>query len=145
MKGKLMLAAFAVITGSVVFAQNVKAPNEGEKVTFLTPVSPGNQEFFQKAPTTLWQDNADESWYNGTATEFTLTTAAQVAGLAKIVNAGNNFAGKTVTIGADLDFGVHLWMPIGKSYQFPFSGIIKGNNKKVSNIFINLPDGDFVG
>lgn len=137
--------AVAAFTTCGISAQRVKAPNEGEKVTFLKSIPPGNQSFFQKVPTTLWQDNADESWYNASSTEFTLTSAAQVAGLAKIVNAGNNFAGKTVTIANDLDFAAHLWMPIGKGYQFPFSGIIKGNNKKVSNIFINLPEGDFVG
>ena len=137
--------AVAAFTYCGIAAQQVKAPNEGEKVTFLKKIQPGNQSFFQKSPTTLWEDNADETWYNGTETEFTLTTAAQVAGLAKIVNAGNSFVGKTVTIGNDLDFAAHLWMPIGKSFEFPFSGFIKGNNKKISNIFINLPEGDFVG
>lgn len=143
-KGIILLALFTAASQGLS-AQLIKAPNQGENVNFLTPVAPSNAAFFLQAPTTLWQDNADESWYNATATEFTLTTPAQVAGLAKIVNAGNAFVGKTVTFGNDMDFGAHLWMPIGKGYQFPFSGIIKGNNKKILNIQINLPSGDFVG
>ncbi len=145
MNKRIILLALFAATWHSISAQYNKAPNEGEKVTFLKSVAPGNQGFFQKAPTTLWQDNADESWYNSTSTEFTLTTPAQVAGLAKIVNAGNKFVGKTVVFGNNMDFGAHLWMPIGKGYQFPFSGIIKGNNKTVSNVQINLPGGDFVG
>lgn len=145
MKKRIILLAFFAASSHGVSAQLIKAPNEGEKVTFLKPVAPSNAAFFLKAPTTLWQDNADESWYNATATEFTLTTPAQVAGLAKIVNGGNKFVGKTVIFGNDMDFGAHLWMPIGKGYQFPFSGIIKGNNKKILNVQINLPAGDFIG
>lgn len=145
MKKKIIILALFIAAGQGISAQQFKAPNEGAKVNFLVPVSPFNQTFFQNAPTTLWQDNADVSWYNATDSQFTLTTPAQVAGLAAIVNAGNAFAGKTVTFGNDMDFGAHLWMPIGKGYQFPFSGIIKGNNKTVSNIQINLPTGDFVG
>ena len=73
------------------------------------------------APTTSWADYADTSWYNETDTEFTLTTAAQLAGLAKLVNAekdtytgtGINFAGKTIKIGNDIDLSEHAWVPIG--------------------------------
>ena len=145
MKKRIILLALLVATGYGASAQLIKAPNEGSKVTFLTSVTPSNEAFFLKAPTTLWQDNADNTWYNTTDTEFTLTTPAQLAGLAQIVNDGNKFVGKTVIIRNDMDFGAHLWMPIGKGYQFPFSGIIKGNNKKISSIQINLPGGDFVG
>ncbi len=53
----------------------------------------------------------DTSWYNTTDTEFTLTTAAQLAGLAAIVNgkatgiAADDFDGKTIKLGADVDLG----------------------------------------
>lgn len=142
---KFILVAAMAVSGSTVFAQHYKAPNEGAKFNLTASVSSINPALFQKAPTTLWENNADESWYNATAAEFTLTTPAQVAGLAKIVNAGNDFAGKTIIFGSDLDFAAHLWTPIGKGYQTPFSGTIKGEGKTVSNIFINIPEGDFVG
>jgi hypothetical protein len=73
---------------------------------------------------TLWDGvTYDISWYNADDTEFTLTTAAQFAGLAQIVNnkpeaseagavVGTNsaipaddFLGKTVTLATDLDLG----------------------------------------
>ena len=45
----------------------------------------------------------DLSWYDGTDTEFTLTTPAQLAGLAALVNSNTtDFAGKTIRLGADI-------------------------------------------
>ena len=59
-----------------------------------------------------WTEFADTAWYDGQKAEFTLTTAAQLAGLAKLVNGGNNFNNKTVKLGADIDLGAHDWVPI---------------------------------
>lgn len=53
-------------------------------------------------------DSIDTDWYNTDAKEFNITTAAQLRGLAAIVNgkaygvAKDNFAGKTVTLGEDI-------------------------------------------
>ncbi len=76
---------------------------------------------------TVWDGSIDTSWYDSTKTEFTITTAAQLAGLAKITSpdrsiytewtAGTSkaseasgidvdtFLGKTVKLGADIDLG----------------------------------------
>ena len=74
-------------------------------------------------PAGLWDGTIDTSWYNSTDTSFTITTAAQFAGFAAIVNnkpansnagrvTGSNssipaddFLGKTVTLAVDLDLG----------------------------------------
>ena len=45
----------------------------------------------------------DLSWYNGTDTEFTITTARQLAGVAELVNSNTaDFDGKTIRLGADI-------------------------------------------
>lgn len=45
----------------------------------------------------------DLSWYDGTDTEFSLTTPAQLAGVAELVNSNTtDFAGKTIRLGADI-------------------------------------------
>lgn len=52
---------------------------------------------------TRWDGAVDLSWYNGTDTEFTLTTPAQLAGVAELVNSNTtDFAGKTIRLGADI-------------------------------------------
>ena len=46
---------------------------------------------------------ADIDWYKSTDTEFTLTTAEQLYGLAKLVNLGTDtFEGKTIKLGRDI-------------------------------------------
>lgn len=88
---------------------------------------------------------ADTSWYNDTDTEFTLSTAAELAGLAKLVDEGNTFAGKTVKLGANIDLycedengDVISFNPIG-SYrnETPFKGIFDGQNHTIRNLSQN--------
>ena len=52
---------------------------------------------------TRWDGAVDLSWYDGTDTEFTITTARQLAGVAELVNSNTtDFAGKTIRLGADI-------------------------------------------
>jgi len=87
----------------------------------------------------------DTGWYytRPNAAEFTITTADQLAGLAVIVNSGNDFAGKTVTLGASLDISAYGadsyggynggkgWTPIGTDDN-PFCGTFDGNHNVIS-------------
>ena len=74
----------------------------------------------------MWTQVADTSWYSDSGTEFTLTTARQLAGLAQLVNKeAKDFSGKTVRLGSDIclrnDDGTHgtrLWDGIGTSGSF---------------------------
>jgi hypothetical protein len=50
----------------------------------------------------IWNGKADTNWYEKSETEFTITTPEQLAGLAKLVNGGNDFYGKTVKLGANI-------------------------------------------
>ena len=51
---------------------------------------------------TIWDGTAGTSWYNETSTEFEISTAEQLAGLAELVNNGNDFSGKTILLTADI-------------------------------------------
>lgn len=90
---------------------------------------------------------------HGNATEFEISTAAQLAGLSAITNGKadgiekDNFFGKTVKLMADLDLGGvkaadgtwsgQMWYPIGKSYSNAFAGTFQGNGHKISNLYID--------
>jgi hypothetical protein len=50
----------------------------------------------------VWNGSADTWWYNDLQYEFVITTPEQFAGFAKLVNKGNRFAGKTITLGANI-------------------------------------------
>ena len=56
--------------------------------------------------TDIWDGTADTSWYTGheTESEYHITTAEQLAGLAQLINTGTiTFEGKTVYLDNDLD------------------------------------------
>ncbi|MEO7082043.1 MAG: T9SS type A sorting domain-containing protein, partial [Flavobacteriales bacterium] len=76
---------------------------------------------------------------------FSITTPEQLAGLSTLVAGGNNFSGKTINIANDLDLAAHLWTPIGPDYTLPFSGTVNGNDHVISNLFVVIPDGDWIG
>ena len=84
------------------------------------------------------EDNRDTSWgtnYESTSS-FTISTAAQLAQLAYMVNNGQNFSGKTVTLGADIDLNAHYWVPIGceRSSYNTFNGTFDGALHTISGM-----------
>ncbi len=78
---------------------------------------------------------ADTSWYNETNTEFTLTDAADMFGLAVLVDGGNTFANKTVKLGANIDLEYAEFEAVGDMNN-PFSGNFDGQGYTVSNLKI---------
>ena len=92
-----------------------------------------------------WDGSADTSWYTepSTTNTYTITTAAQLAGLAQLVNDGNSFSGKTVKLGADIDLAGKEWTPIGKSGAM-FQGTFDGGENTISNLKISSEE-SYVG
>lgn len=87
----------------------------------------------------------DENWYNETATELTISTAAHLVDLAKRVNEGETFAGKTITLANDIALdGVSNWTPIG-TFDNPFKGTFDGAGYTVSGMMINRESTEDVG
>ena len=86
-------------------------------------------------PVDKWTDegNYDISWYNAEATEFTISTPAQFAGVAYLVNTNTDtFAGDRITLTADIDLRAHEWSPLGCSV--PFEGVFDGGNHTISGV-----------
>ena len=81
-----------------------------------------------------WDGTADTSWYNAAETTFILTTAEQIAGLATLVNNGNDFAGISVSLDDDIDLDGRQWTPIGTGDAF--NGIFDGSGHTVSNLAV---------
>lgn len=98
------------------------------------------------ADSTNWIDEANTDWYtsNSEASEFTITSTAELAGLAKLVNGGNDFSKKTIKLGANIDLAGKEWTPIGKSGK-PFIGIFDGQGKTISNLVIDMSSKSDVG
>ena len=102
-----------------------------------------------------WTGLIDIDWYldNPDAAEYVLTTAEELAGLAAIVNgtatapvttyaAGSatsikdDFKGKTIKLGGNIDLNEIEWTPIGDNPN-PFLGNFDGQGHTVSNLFVS--------
>ena len=105
-------------------------------VTFLTSTF---------SPFTCLYNKAN--WSGSTAADYvtpvdennkvvTITSAEELALLAKKVNTGTSYKGYTVKLMNDIDLGSRLWTPIGKEGA-TFQGVFDGNGKTISNLLIN--------
>ena len=105
----------------------------------------------------VWNGTADVSWYNESQTEFTISTAEELAGLAKLVNEGKNFDEKTVKLGADIILNENsenyrdwenqapqnVWVPIGKdSDDQSFCGTFDGNGYTIKGLYCKGEKGE---
>ena len=92
-----------------------------------------------------WDGTADTSWYTSEpdASEYHISTAEQLAGLAQLVNADpgtTNFAGKTFYLDNDLDLSGHEWISIGTGRggtrpKYSFCGVFDGRGHVISNLY----------
>ena len=77
----------------------------------------------------------------------TISTAAGLFYFAKKVNAGNNFAGKTVTLANDIDLNNEKWTPIGvySTQATWFKGTFDGQNHAVTGLKVEESKKNGVG
>ena len=107
-----------------------------------------------------WDGTADTSWYTGheSDSDYTITSAAELAGLAQLVNGGDDFSGKTITLTVNNDLNPeytydaaagtwtnkssgqsgtpsHSWTPIGAVGK-TFAGTFDGGDCEISGLYI---------
>ena len=107
----------------------------------LVPMS----AFAEETAADSWDGTADTSWYTDApdASEYYISTAEQLAGLAQLVNADpgtTNFAGKTFYLENDLDLSGHEWISIGTVLggdypEYSFCGVFDGQGHVISNLY----------
>ena len=98
------------------------------------------------------QETSDTSWYNTTDTEFEISTAEQLNGMAEL-SAKYNFAGQTFKLTEDIQVNdvddatlkawedgtkvpSSVWAPIG-STEVPFAGTFDGQGHTISGVYMN--------
>ena len=106
----------------------------------VTAFAEGDDEASTEVQT--WGDLADTRWYidHESENEYHISTAAQLAGLAKLVNdktASVSFEGKTICLDNDLDLSGIQWTPIGNGDNFVrhFAGTFDGQHHKIMNLY----------
>lgn len=79
--------------------------------------------------------NYDISWYDEAEDSFSISTPAQLAGVAYLVKTGRTFEGKTVTLTGNIDLDGFKWEPIGKTnIQQVFRGVFDGGGYEIHNL-----------
>lgn len=119
----------------------------------LLPINILDSKTISAAETsTVWSGSADTKWYdsNSTSTEFYISTAEELAGLAKIVNNGTDlFEGKTIYLMNNIQLnntvnwenwkkdtvGLNKWTPIGNEKNM-FKGVFEGNNHCIKGLYM---------
>ena len=129
---KKKIASLALVLALCLSLLPVTAFAEGENEDSTTTVD-------------TWDGTADTRWYTGheADTEYRITTAEQLAGLAQLVNADpgtTNFAGKTFYLENDLDLSEHEWISIGTGRggtqpKYSFCGVFDGRGHVISNLY----------
>ena len=105
----------------------------GKTVTTIPAGSYGDKTFTAD----ITYDTCDTSWYNASDARFTISTPAQLYGLARIVMGTadgitqDSFEGKTITLGANIDVSSSDWCGIGYAGSLggtytPFKGTFDG-------------------
>ena len=110
-------------------------------VFFFTATCPAYADWTENCYT-----DGDTSWYSDDESSFTINSADELAGLAKLVTIeGKTFEGKAVSLGSNIDLSSvcgpdKSWLPIGHSYTgyASFSGTFDGQGHTVSGLYINL-------
>ena len=90
--------------------------------------------------------DTDITWYNTTDTDFYISTPAELAGFAAIVNGTaqddteatvqDSFAGKTVHLLSSISLGSNQWTPIGNA-TYAFEGTFNGNGCRIEGLMID--------
>ena len=122
-----------------------------------TPVEKAEEWFdeiieeFNTPPVDVWDGTADTSWYDPSnpLTEYEISTAEQLAGLAELVSGSTTFDGVAFTLTKNIDLYCEdttanadgdplTFRPIGDhSKNGTFEGIFNGNDKTIFNIYQN--------
>ncbi len=108
-----------------------------EGVTLLLDVIPVETQ-------KLWRYIGDDSWYDASETEFTITTARELAGIQMLVLSGVDFSGKTIKLGNDISMvnddgtsGKRFWDGIGNGSHF-FNGTFDGQGHSITDLHVNM-------
>ena len=110
----------------------VEVNEKKEDVLEMTLKVEGKNITLQYGSMAEYEQEPNILWYSDQKSEFTLQTPGELRGFAQLVNGGNDFSGRTVKLGADIDVSNDTWTPIASTSKTPFKGTFDGAGKKIT-------------
>ncbi len=92
----------------------------------------------------VWDGSVDTDWATDATLGKLITSAAELAGLASSVNAGNTYAGETFSITVNIDLGGREWTAIGDNGK-TFAGNLNGAYGKTANTAVIIKGMNITG
>ena len=108
----------------------VEVNEKKEDVLEMTLKVEGKNITLQYGSMAEYEQEPNILWYSDQKSEFTLQTPGELRGFAQLVNGGNDFSGRTVKLGADIDVSNDTWTPIASTSKTPFKGTFDGVIKR---------------
>ena len=141
-----ILLAVAMMAG--MLSVQALAVEDGIPVQEVIPIeTPQTPDATNSAPESGINEDTDpdatqveKTWGSDydAATEFTISTEAELRAFAKMANEGKNFAGKTVKLTEDIVLGDEQWIPIAGKSKTVFAGTFDGQLCTISGLKIEL-------
>ncbi len=156
-KGGLLKAVFCVICSILLAVTLMPSGAYAASADTAVTDAAGDQDVSLLADDeepSVWNESVDISWYDPDGTEFTLTSAAQLAGLAAISTgkasgtALDNFKDKTVYLGVDMDLANISWDPISDfivTSTATWQGTLDGKGHIITNMNVEASDAEQFG
>ena len=89
--------------------------------------------------------NVQNSFVDNQDGTYTINDIHGLYTFARSVNGGKDYKGETVILANDIDLANTPWTPIGNTTQNYFKGTFDGQEKTISNLYINTPEDSYVG
>ena len=107
------------------------------KLSALSGGAFGSAEYEIGSVTDVWDGTTrDADWFgDGTAESYEIHSAAELAGLSKLVADGNSLEGKHFTLKCSVDLDNKEWTPIG-GVNSRFKGSFDGDGNEIKNLKI---------
>lgn len=141
-----ILLAVAMMAG--MLSVQALAVEDGIPVQEVIPIeTPQTPDATNSAPESGIDEDTDpdatqveKTWGSDydTATEFTISTEAELRAFAKMANEGKDFAGKTVKLTENIVLTGEQWIPIAAKANTFFAGTFDGQGNTISGLTLTL-------
>lgn len=139
--GKTLEPVFANIPAQMNYRTNIFGALLTNPAEFKVTIDSAFEQPDYNVGYRVWDGTSTAPVIDEATKSASINTPQELAGLAELVNNGNNYNGYTFTLNADMDLDNRTWTPVGKGTRFgsafagtAFGGTFDGNGKTIKGL-----------